>query len=118
MIGLICTTGAGMHHNGGGFHGGPMTCDDGNGDYFYKVGLVAAGAAPTAPTATATAQDLGDKVADGTSVTIVDIHGDDAYVGKKDSYLGLTCSVSGDLHRNDGLWYGGGMDCPTGNMYF
>lgn len=57
-------------------------------------------------------------MADGTGVTIVDIHADDAYVGSKGSYIGLKCTVSGDLHRNDGLWYGGGMNCPGGSMYF
>ncbi len=118
MIGLICTTGQGMSHNGGGFHGGPMVCDDGGAYYFYKAALVAADSSVATGTASGSAQDLGDKVANGTGVTIVDIHADDAYVGSKGSYIGLNCTVSGDLHRNDGLWYGGGMDCPGGSMYF
>jgi hypothetical protein len=118
MIGVICTTEEEMTHNGGGFYGGAVTCDDGGSYYFYKAALVPAEDSVATGKATAGAEDLGDKLLDGKTVTIVDIHPEDAYYSARGTYIGLTCTVSGDLHRNDGLWYGGGADCPGGGMYF
>ncbi len=116
LIGLVCTAGDGMTHHGGGYHGGPMTCDNGEGYYFYKVELTSASRAVGA--GGATAQDLGDKVAEGTTVTVVDLHSDDAFYGDRATLIGQVCSVEGDLHRNDGKWYGGGLTCPDGYKYF
>lgn len=118
LLGLSCTAGDGMSHNGGGYHGGPMDCDNGENYYFYKAELVLA-SAPVATTASiGRAEDLGDNVAGGKKVTIVDVSSDDAYYSNRLDLVGMVCTVDGDLHRNEDLWYGGGMKCPDGGKYF
>jgi hypothetical protein len=119
IIGKVCTTGDATSDNGGGWHGGPISCDDGSSYYFYKAALAGAASdgAGTAAGSTA-AQDLGDKVADGTRVTIRGLRSGDLYYDNRGDYIGQACTVKGDFHRNDGLFYGGGLTCGGQYWYF
>lgn len=111
IVGLSCTTSDTTSYNGDGWHGGEFACGNGEVYYFYKAALEISGSGGSG-------QDLGDKVADGVRVRIVDIGPGDLYEAEKDDFVGKSCSVSGDLHRNDGTYYGGGLTCEGTYWYF
>ncbi len=63
---------------------------------------------------------LDSPIPDGTRVSLVAIHQDDAYAGSEyEADLPITGTVDGDLHGNEGCWAGGGFDADSGqNFYF
>lgn len=116
IVGQSCVTADATSYNGDGWHGGSINCDNGESYYFYKAALSTGGGGGSAKAGSA--QDLGDKVKEGVRVRIADIGPGDAFYEDRDEYIGKTCSVSGDLHRNDGLYYGGGLTCEGSFLYF
>ena len=58
-------------------------------------------------------------IPDGTSVTLLLLHPDDAYYGSEgDDRLPLQGVVTGDLHRNESCWLGGGFETPDGQSFY
>jgi hypothetical protein len=117
IIGKSCTTDDATSDNGGGWSGGPISCDDGSSYYFYKAALSAGGGYAAAPSGSA-GQDLGASVKDGTKVRITDLGSSDLYYDTREAFIGKPCTVSGDLLRNDGLFYAGGLTCEGDYWYF
>lgn len=125
IVGKSCTATDALTDHGGGWYGGPIACEDGSDYYFYKVGISTGSASASALTSvggsaggSTVGQDLGDRVADGTRVTIRDLRTGDLYYDNRGDYIGQACTVKGDLHRNDGLFYGGGLTCGGQYWYF
>jgi len=48
----------------------------------------------------------------------VDIHPEDAYYDTRFSVIGLSGTVSGDLHNNEGCWFGGGFVADEGTDFY
>jgi hypothetical protein len=63
---------------------------------------------------------LDSPIPDGTRVSLVAIHQQDAYAGSEfEADLPITGTVDSDLHANEGCWAGGGFDADSGeNFYF
>jgi len=139
IVGKTCYPTDEMSYNDDGWHGGPMSCWDGDTFYFYKVGL--------APDPTHSNQDIGagdqggvmggvlggvlggydnggDTAAaggydEGTKVIIRDVAPDDAFFADRSTLVGKKCKVTGDLHpQGQGGWYGGGLTCKKNYYYF
>ena len=57
--------------------------------------------------------------ADGARVVLLAIHSDDAYAGSEyESSMPLAGRVDGDLHNNDGCWFGGGFVGDDGTDFY
>ena len=117
LIGKSCTPGEASTYYSGGWHGGPFSCTDGSSYYFYKAALTTPGGGGSGSSGTS-GQNLGDNVADGTRVTTRDLRSGDLYYDNRGDFIGQSCTVKGDLHRNDGLFYGGGLTCRGQYWYF
>lgn len=58
-------------------------------------------------------------IPEGTTVTLIAVHPDDAYSGSEhERSLPLTGIVDGDLHTNDGCWLGGGFEAENGTEFY
>lgn len=114
IVGQRCSVGAGgLTERRPGWHGGSVTCSD-TGYFFFEVGVEVIGA----PEPTASAADHGSVVRSGTRFRIADIHPDDAYHGDRSTYVGRTCTATGDLNAMAPGWYAGPADCEGQSMYF
>ena len=140
IIGKDCYPTDEMNMNDDGWHGGPVTCWDGESYYFYKVALssdpnhpaqdFSGGNAPQMPSPFGglIGEPVGDDgaavaapgaLADGTKVVIKDLGSEDAFYDKRSKLLGKSCKVTGDLHpQSEGGWYGGGLTCNRDYYYF
>ena len=58
-------------------------------------------------------------IPEGTTVTLIALHPDDAYSGSEhERDLPMTGIVDGDLHTNDGCWLGGGFAAENGTAFY
>lgn len=114
IVGLSCIAGSDLSQTDGPWWGGSATCN-GNPFYFYKVAFDVTGAAAPAAFGSATAPDT---LYPPTKVTLRDIADDDLYAPQRSTLVGQTCTVTAELHRNDGAWYGGDVTCPDAGGYY
>src|SRR5690606_15555331 len=90
--------------------GGGTTVDT---SMFTTMGT--AGGTATCPSGATTVEDI----ADGTAVTLIALHKDDAYSGSEyESKMPLKGKVKGDLHNNDDCWFGGGFVSDDGTDFY
>lgn len=135
VLGRQCYPTDTMSQNEPGWHGGPVTCWDGQTYYFYKVALAddpthepgVVGGVQAGPDLSDLLGSMGATSADGTTVIedgrkvkVTEISPDDAFFSDRMRVLGKTCTVTGDLHEQDpgGGWYGGGLTCKRDYFYF
>lgn len=62
--------------------------------------------------------ETGDTLPNGARVTLLGIHSDDAYAGSEWDGQQVSGVVDGDLHSNDGCWYGGGFIADSGDDFY
>lgn len=73
------------------------------------------GGTTSCPAGASTASDY----ADGARMVLLAIHSDDAYAGSEyESRMPISGRVDGDLHNNDGCWYGGGFVGDDGTEFY
>lgn len=80
-----------QHDESGYWYSGPAVLDNGGSAYFFKVGLV-----PYDPDYVVSSPSVTEegKIRGGSTVTILDIHADDAYVGDSEEMVGLRGTVA------------------------
>ncbi|MBW1878496.1 MAG: hypothetical protein JRJ84_09050 [Deltaproteobacteria bacterium] len=130
LIDTECEVGPGaVRPNDGVWFDGRVTCSDGLPYVFYQFtfqllpahGIVDSVAPPLAvplPPDCAPGVFTGTGLGDGRRVKIVDIHPEDAYYDTRFSVIGLSGTVSGDLHNNEGCWFGGGFVADEGTDFY
>jgi hypothetical protein len=122
VVGLRGTVDGGLQPQrglGGCWFGGGFVSEGGDDYYFYEV-AVAADAIASSPGSPECAPGVftGARLENGRRVKIVDIHPDDAYYDTRFSVIGVTGAVSGDLHNNEGCWFGGGFVADDGTDFY
>lgn len=119
MIGLTCTVNGDMHRTDGQWWAGGADCTDGSNYYFYKAAFdVVSISSGTSYSGVAGSTTMASPLSEGSTFTVLEIASDDAYYGSKASIEGLSCTVSGELSRTDGKWWGGGANCSDGTYYY
>jgi hypothetical protein len=73
---------------------------------------------PSLPTVPSTGVRARETVRKGSTVTIVDIHSEDAYFSDKGSIIGKSCTLDEDSSFKDGEWHGGPVHCGSDSYYF
>lgn len=100
------------------WYSGPAVLDNGGSAYFFKVGLV-----PYDPNYVVSSGGVSEdgKIRGGSTVTILDIHADDAYVGDSEEMVGLrgTVAPEGLEESNTPGYYSGSITLENGeDPYF
>jgi len=114
LIGVAGTVSGDLHNNGGCWYGGGFVADDGTDFYFYRASVVPVGGAVQ----TSGDRYFGSVVAAGTTLTIVDLHPDDAYFGNHADIIGKTCTATGQMDAMDTGWFAGPVTCADGSEYY
>lgn len=119
LVGQTCSVAAELHRNDGAWYGGDVNCANGAYYYFYKVAFDVAGAVNALPSSGFGSATAPDTLSPPTQFVVREIAADDAYFPSASTLVGQTCTVNGDLHRQDGQWYGGAANCgPDANYYY
>ncbi|MSQ00955.1 MAG: hypothetical protein EXR71_03555 [Myxococcales bacterium] len=134
IIGRNCHPTEPMRYHADGWQGGPMTCWDGQGYYFYKAALgedpshadlelpleppADDGPALPAPSTPSESGPRAGALREGRRVKILEVSSDDAFFSESGALVGRRCRVTGDLHpQGDGVWFEGGLTCGIRYLY-
>ena len=134
IIGRNCYPTEAMRYHEDGWQGGPISCWDGQGYYFYKAALGAdpshsdlklpvepsVGDGPVAPVPPKREEigPVAGALREGTRVKILAVSSDDAFFAESGALVGRRCRVTGDLHpQADGVWFEGGLTCGSRYLY-
>ncbi len=119
LVGQTCTVAAELHRNDAEWYGGDVNCANGAYYYFYKVAFDVVGTANATPSSGYGSATAAISLLPPTQFIVRELAPDDAYFPSASTLVGQTCTVSGDLHRQDGQWYGGAANCgPEANDYY
>ncbi len=84
-------------------------------DTSFLIPSVAGGGTTSCPSGASTISDFED----GARVVLLAIHSDDAYAGSDyESSMPISGRVDGDLHNNEGCWFGGGFVGDDGTDFY